>query len=186
MLISDVQGHGVPASLLTVFVKSALDRQTLSPAEALEKLYIDYNKNNFDSNLYITVFYSIIDIENLTVTYSNAGHGGSPVIFGKNRFDILRSPGIPISNWTDTPGYTNRTAPLNRGDGIFFYTDGITEVRNVKNEQYDEDRLLGILLGGNKDSKALLNAIISDVESFAGGPTINRCDDITMAIVGIK
>jgi sigma-B regulation protein RsbU (phosphoserine phosphatase) len=186
MLVADVQGHGVPASLLTVFVMSALDRQTLSPAEALEKFYIDYNKNNFDSNLYITVFYSIIDIENMTVTYSNAGHSGSPVVFGRNRFSMLRSPGIPISNWTDKPGYINKSAHLDSGESIFYYTDGIMELRNEKGEQYDEDKLLGILLGGGGDSKELLETIMSDAENFAGKHKISRCDDITMAIVDMK
>ena len=73
---------------------------------------------------------------------------------------MLRSPGIPISNWTDKPGYINKSEHLDSGDSIFYYTDGIMELRNEKGEQYDEDKLLGILLGGGGDSKALLEAIM--------------------------
>ncbi len=186
MLIADVKGHGIPASLLTVFVNSALDRETLSPSFALQSLFKDFNKNMFDSDLYITVFYSILNLEAMEMTYANAGHSGSPFIFGKDRFQILRSPGIPISNWTEKPGYSDRKANLIRGDHIFYYTDGIMEVQNNSRQQYGEERLLEILLKGGMDSKALLNTIINSAMDFACSDMKSQCDDITMAIVDIK
>lgn len=186
MVIADVKGHGIPASLLTVFVNSALDRDTLSPADALRSLFKDFNKNMFDSDLYITVFYSILNLEAMEMTFANAGHSGSPFIFGTDRFEILRSPGIPISNWTEKPDYSDRKAKLRKGDSIFYYTDGIMEIQNNYSEQYGEERLLEILLEGGKDSKSLLSTIINSAMDFACSDMKSQCDDITMAIVDIK
>jgi phosphoserine phosphatase RsbU/P len=97
--IADVSGHGVSASMLTIFLRSSINKKQLSPTKALEELFKEFNYNNFDPDLYITVFYAIIDTLNKTVTFSNAGHNVSPIIFNKDKTEFLRVPGIPISNW---------------------------------------------------------------------------------------
>jgi sigma-B regulation protein RsbU (phosphoserine phosphatase) len=185
--VADVSGHGVAASMLTVFLRSALNKKLLSPALALEELYTQYNESNFDQDLYITLFYMIIDVKAKTAVYSNAGHNVCPILFNPQKFEILRVPGIPISNWTDHPGYTDRLTALSSGDKLFFYTDGIIEMRNNIGEQYGEERLLGILLNESSDPSAILNSIIDKACEFAGiSDSTNIPDDITMALLEIK
>jgi len=48
--------HGVPASMLTVFLRSSINKKTLSPAEALNQLYKEFNRDYYDQELYITIF----------------------------------------------------------------------------------------------------------------------------------
>ena len=185
--IADVSGHGVPASMLTVFLRSSINKKLLSPAEVLKELFTAYNASSISSDLYITVFYAILDLKSKTIVYSNAGHNVCPIIFNDTKFEILRVPGIPISNWTTTSEYINKSSQLSSGDSIFFYTDGIVEMRNPNNEQYGEKRLLDILLIDTSKPKIVLNRIVENACTFADIRNDEDIpDDITMALLKMK
>lgn len=185
--IADVSGHGVSASMLTVFLRSSINKKLLSPAEALADLYRQFNENNFDQNLYITVFYTIIDLKNKRLTYSNAGHNVCPVIFNKDKFQILRMPGIPISDWLEKPLFKDDTADLEAGDSIFLYTDGIVELRGEDGSQFGEERLLDILLNESSEPGVTLNKIVDSACTFVGANRFTEIsDDVTLALIKIK
>jgi sigma-B regulation protein RsbU (phosphoserine phosphatase) len=187
LYIADVSGHGVPASFLTVFLRSTLDKKLLSPAKALENLYYEFNQSKLDEELYITIFYTIINLESKEMLYSNAGLSVSPLVYGENRFELLRLPGIPISNWTEKPEYTNGRLKLHSGDKLFLYSDGILEMRNKDNEQYGEERLLDIMLNNSLKPKQLLLNIKNSAFQFAGVRSANQLqDDVTMALLEIR
>lgn len=182
--IADVSGHGISASMLTVFLRSSINKKTLSPSEALHELFKDFNNSGFNQDLYITVFYAVLNTSKNTLTYSNAGHNVCPIIFGKDRFELLRIPGIPISNWLDSPTYMDKKTTLSPGDRIFFYTDGIVEIRNEKNEQFGEERLLDILLNDMSEPNVILNKIVDEAYRFAGiKNTADVLDDIILALL---
>jgi len=186
LYIADVSGHGVPASLLTIFLRSSINKKLLSPAKALEELFIEFNKRKLDEVLYITVFYAIIDLENRTMLYSNAGLNVSPILYSEKRFDLLMLPGIPISSWAEKACYRDGFAELEHGDKLFLYTDGILEAKNQANEQYSEDRLINILLDNSANPKQLLLNIKKSVFQFAGIKSSSELkDDISMALLEI-
>lgn len=185
--VADVSGHGVQASLMTVFLRSTINKKLLSPAMALEELYHEFNRSRLDEELYITIFYSIIDLDNKTMTYSNAGLNVTPIVYSKDRFELLRMPGIPISNWMKRPEYKNETLSLQSGDKFFLYTDGIIEMRNSQNEQFGEDRLLHILLKSRLKPGQLLHKIKRSAFSFAGIKSADELhDDVTLALLELK
>lgn len=185
--IADASGHGVPASLLTIFLRSALNKKTLSPAKALEELYHEFNRSKPDEEMYITIFYAIIDIENRTMLYSNAGLNVSPVIYTSTRFDLLRRPGIPISNWAEKPEYTDGVAALQPGDKLFLYSDGILEMKSRDNKQYGEERLINILLNEDSSLQEVLMKIKDSAFQFASIDSESGLkDDITLALLAIR
>lgn len=185
--IADVSGHGVPASMLTIFLRSALDKKLLSPSSALKELYKEFNNSSFDESLYITIFYAILDLEDKTMSYSNAGHNVSPIIFGKNRFETLWLPGIPISSWMDDPVYKDASVRLQSGDRLFFCSDGIIEMKNALNEQFGEERMLKLLMDNTIEPTAVLNVLVEEACRFAGlAGTSDILDDITMALLEIR
>lgn len=185
--IADVSGHGVSASMLTVFLRASINKKLLSPADVLQELFEAYNLSSISSSLYITIFYAVIDLKTKTIVYSNAGHNVCPIIFNEEKFEILRVPGIPISNWLENPEYVNKSSTLGHGDSIFFYTDGIIEMKNTKNEQYGERRILDILLTDKSEPKVVLNKIVNSACEFAELQIDAEVpDDITMALLKIK
>lgn len=186
LYIADVSGHGLPASMLTVFLYSTIDKTSLSPSHALSNLFTEFAKNSFKEDYYITVFYAILNLKTKTLTFSNAGHNVCPIAFSKDKLEILRSPGFPISNWADSPGYTDRKLCLEKGDRIFFYTDGIVEIRNTKDQQFGEERLLDILSNNKGTPKEVLDILLKSFKTFTGSQKTTFCDDITIAILEIK
>jgi len=187
LYLADVSGHGVPASLLTVFTSSSLNKKLLSPAKALEELYYEFGRSKLADDMYISVFYAIINLDGNTMLYSNAGLNVVPVIYNEKRFELLRLPGIPISNWMEKPGYVDGSTVLNPGDKLFIYSDGILELRNKQNEQYGEDRLLEILLHSHSSPKQILQEIKISAFKFAEINSVNDLrDDVTMALLEIK
>jgi sigma-B regulation protein RsbU (phosphoserine phosphatase) len=185
--IADASGHGVQASLLTVFLRSALDKKLLSPSKALEELYREFNRSRLDDELYISVFYAIMDLDNKTLLYSNAGLNVTPVVYSENRFELLRMPGIPISSWMKKPDYKDGSLELLPGDRFFLYTDGILEMKNSENEQFGEERLLEILLNGHLSPRQTLLKLKNSAFSFAGIKSADELqDDVTMALFELK
>lgn len=190
LYIADVSGHGVPASMLTVFLRSSMDKKNLSPAGALTSLFKEFNDNDFDKDVYITVFYAIINLKDYSLKYSNAGHNASPLVFNlneNNRLEYLRVPGIPISNWLESPGYYDNEINLYKGDKVFFYTDGIIELKNNNGEQFGEERLQEILLNDTSEPSGILNKIVESACVFGEIQDTSKIpDDITMALIEMK
>lgn len=186
--IADVSGHGVSSSMLTVFLKSTLDKKLLSPAAALTKLYNDFNDIEMSNDLYITVFAAIVDTSKMELTYANAGHSVIPFVFGENKLDFLKSAGIPICDWVDEPSYQDKTISLRHGDSLFLYTDGLVDLRNSENTQLGEEKILECILSEKDSAAGKINKLKTLVEEFAGGEEelLHSKDDITMSVLTIK
>ena len=184
--IADVSGHGVAASMLTMFLRAAIDKSSLSPSQALDELYIEFNKNGFEDELYISVFYGIINISDYSISYSNAGLNVSPILFSGNEYKLLRATGIPISNWVDKPEYTEVTQKLKANDRLLFYTDGIIEIKNKSNEQFGEDRIVEHFLSKNLKPSSIISKLVDKALSFSCSSMRDIMDDITVALLEMK
>lgn len=185
--IADVSGHGVAASMLTMFLRTALNKTLLSPSKALEGLYNYFNMNGFSDELYIAMFYGIIDISNYTFTYSNAGLNVCPLVISNGNIRPLRIPGIPISNWVEVPDYTEKTINISPNDRMFFYTDGIIEIRNSAKSQFGEERIIQHLLENDLEPSPALSGLIEKAIDFSGKKdSEDIIDDITVALIEIK
>ncbi len=182
--IADVSGHGVSASMLTIFLISTLNRKTFSPSRALHRLFRQFNASDFDKNSYITVFYGIYNIRTHVLTYSNAGHNCIPVIFSKNSMQRLFMPGVPVSNWVDKPRYYDATVYLNPCDRFFLYTDGVVDQWLGDPEKlFCNSSILNILKDTDVDLNIALNLIGRHIYANLDAMNAKQKDDITMALI---
>lgn len=182
--IADVSGHGVSASMLTIFLISILNKKTHSPSKALYRLFKQFNSSDFDKDSYITVFYGIYNTSTCVLSYSNAGHNCVPIICGKNGVQKLFMPSIPVSNWLDKPHYYDAAVYLQPGDRFFLYTDGVTDQwlgdpEKLVNDEY----ILNVLLDKNINLNTVLNKISDYVYSHLEAMKTQPKDDITMAVI---
>ncbi len=148
--ICDVVGHGVSASLLTVFVRQSIRtiaKGNMSLNKIMKELHKTFLSLNLDYDKYFSVFLGIYNKTTHEFDYVNAGHNSEPILLKKEGgFELLSSRGYPIANIFDNVKYDVKNMNLNVGDKLFLYTDGITEANNGENEQYGIDRLISAII----------------------------------------
>jgi sigma-B regulation protein RsbU (phosphoserine phosphatase) len=169
VFISDVSGHGVPAALIVGMVKILLNTAggiKSSPSAVLS--YINSHLRGLTVKRFITVFYGIFDRETRTFTYARAAHN-YPLLLRKSLPAPvpLKSRG-PVLGIFENVTIEERSIILEEGDKIIFYTDGLTEARDVKG-RYFEERLARLLEESrDTDVKSLVAKIAANLADFMG------------------
>lgn len=185
-LISDVSGKGIPASLVmvmirTVFVAALHSERRIHCSEVLS--YINRSLSaDFAIDKFATLLFMIFDRQSGMLEFSNAGHG--PVFCyraASNRCSVTKLDGVPIGIMEESE-YEQGKIPLNAGDIVVMYTDGITEMRNESKEEYGRARLQQLIIENNHlNADALTQMIVEDVDSFKG--EANQHDDMTVLVM---
>ncbi|MCF6461140.1 SpoIIE family protein phosphatase [Clostridium sp. Cult3] len=180
--ICDVVGHGVTASMMTMFVRQtmrAIKDDILSPAAALTELHKRFITLNLGADKYFTIFYAVYNTKNNHLKYSNAGHNCIPIRFNTNQITLLKTKGFPISLIFNEIYYEENEIQLNREDRILFYTDGITEVKNIDGTEFGVNRVVDVI---KKNETGILDAIVKEVEGFRWG---EQEDDFAMVLMEV-
>ncbi len=187
VIIADVSGHGAPAAVVMAMTRLLLHTypgEVSPPAEVLKNV----NRllvGNLLPGQFVTAFYSVLDPKRKTITYSNAGHC-HPHLFRINGgcTETLKTlKGVPLGI-VNNGGFEQETVPLERGDVIIFYTDGLREAMNDGKEMYGEKRLQRILKASHmRPAEVIKNAILADVLSFCEGTPLR--DDLTIVVLKI-
>jgi sigma-B regulation protein RsbU (phosphoserine phosphatase) len=179
--IGDVSGKGIPASLFMAvtrtLLRSVADKEH-EPATIVSVLNKSLATSN-ESNMFVTFFLGIIDLDSGVVRYTNAGHN-PPVYIGNegNASYLEVTKSIPLGIF-DTFEYTQNELKLSKGDKLFLYTDGITEAENAVEVLYGEDRLLRTIKDNHfHNPKELIGLITYDVSLHVKGH--DQSDDLTM------
>ena len=187
LLVGDVSGKGVGAALLmanfqaTLRTRLKLGHDLAAIADAMDR---DIEANS-SRGLYATLFVGILDPTSKRLRYVNAGH---------NPQFALRSAGLERLSSTGTPigllpgrGYTQREVQLASGDFLFFYTDGVVEAENERDEMLGPERLEQLLLKTVTNSPdgpdQVLQAVEAEVRKFRGSR--EPFDDATSMVVRI-
>jgi serine phosphatase RsbU (regulator of sigma subunit) len=180
-VIGDVSGHGIEPSITAFQAKYLLRvflRQYRDPGQALEEL----NNQVFGLGTgeeFISMAVVVFDTEAGTVRYASAGH---PPAFMWHGGDVrgLEATG-PLVSLRPDGEYRSREVPLEAGDLVLLYTDGLAEARNGEN-LFGEDRIAAHLRRDpSTDVHVLCKTLAEAAEDYASGP-LN--DDI--AILAIR
>ena len=167
--ISDVAGHGVTASMMTMFVRQtmrAIKDDFMSPADTLTELHKRFVDLGLENENYFTMFYGVLDIETNEFKYSNAGHNCIPILFNYEKTELMKLRGFPISYLFNEIHYVEDVVQLQSGDKVLLYTDGITEMENLKKEQFGLEGVVRVI----EESKGnILNDINREVKQFRWG-----------------
>ena len=180
--MADVSGKGVPAALFMMETKILIkERSTISggtPAEILEFVNSRVCENNY-SDMFVTVWFGILDVHTGTITAANAGHD-DPAIYRKGKgFDLFGTKHGLVIGAMENSRYFNYEIHLKPGDKIFLYTDGVTEATNEHNELFTAKRMLEALNAVCEGSpKVILNEVKAEIDRFVGYAP--QFDDLTM------
>ena len=185
MVMADVSGKGVPASLFMTIAKTLIKNRAQlgeKPAEIL------YNVNNQlcdgnDAELFVTVWLAIIELSTGKGVAANAGHEHPAIRRKDGSFELVLYRHAPAVATMEGIRFKEHEFQLHPGDSLFVYTDGVTEATNLNDELFGTQRMLDAL---NRDPEAMprqmLQAVRDDIDAFVG--TAPQFDDITM--MGLK
>ena len=193
--MADVSGKGVPAALFMVVAKTVLKNLVLAVKDPNELSSVAAKSNdllceNNDAMMFVTVFMGMIDLKTGKLSYVNAGHN-PPIIYreSERNFSYMQVERNHVMGGIDGLTYMAQEITLAPGDGIFLYTDGVTEALNEEKELFGEERLLSTLAGAGtgaaSDSlKGVVAAVDESLRTHTG--SAGQSDDITMMALRYK
>jgi serine phosphatase RsbU (regulator of sigma subunit) len=185
LLIADVMGKGMPASMLMASLQASLRiiiPESGSPGEALSRA-----NRIFHHNIRLTKFVSIVivrlDPATGVITYANAGHN-PPLLVGAQGtrpVRVLRPTGAAIG-LVEHARFHDETVEMATGDTLLFYTDGLVEAVNPGREEFGERRLTQVLIASAGGGPVeILKNVRSELKSFVGSLPIR--DDTTILVL---
>ncbi|KPK96905.1 MAG: hypothetical protein AMJ95_11855 [Omnitrophica WOR_2 bacterium SM23_72] len=185
VMVGDVSGKGIPASLFMSMVSGAFKFYALPEAPAEKTLDGLNMKLIQDSNakLFVTMFYAVFDMDKKVAAYANGGH--LPVLYmSRNQpprfLDV--EDGLPLGMLEGI--YSGGQVKFLPQDTFVFYTDGLTEAVNKKQQMYGQERLLAVAQKNRgRSARDLLDSIEKDVRRFE--PKSRQRDDITLIVIKI-
>lgn len=133
--LADVAGHGVPSALVTVMLRTLVDRQVLgahsgdagilSPSRFLKELNAALLRQGHEKH--VALFYGLVDEERQELRCANAGCFPFPVLVQRGKAQVLDMPGMPLGLLA-TADYEERAYELPADTAIVACTDGVFEV----------------------------------------------------------
>jgi phosphoserine phosphatase RsbU/P len=182
--IADVAGKGLPAAMLMSNLQATL-KSCSSPDVPPGKLCSRINEivyGNTNERQFITFFYGLLDNQQRTFTFSNAGHTPPLLIHRNGNFQDL-SEGGGLLGFQTNQDYDQKTIPLASGDRLVLFTDGFTEAMNSAGEEFGEQRLSELIDLRQLSAVELQAKAMEAVTAFCGG---NFVDDVTMMVLAVE
>jgi sigma-B regulation protein RsbU (phosphoserine phosphatase) len=189
--IADVSGHGIQASLLTMYLRERIRFGGRSAAKGLDVLIVEVLKDfvalDIDASIYATVLFCSYDKVRHELRIANAGHNCMPLIIRTSgRAEEIPVRGMPISKISQIVGIVpeEETIVLSPGDRVILYTDGlIEEYSKVEKSVFGSAGVRRIAEENNHlDGKSLAELIITEASKYA---MVQAADDRAILIVDI-
>jgi sigma-B regulation protein RsbU (phosphoserine phosphatase) len=176
--IADVSGHGVPAALIASMVKMAATSQrahTAHPAQLLAGMNAALCGNT--QGQYVTAAYVYLDAETREMRYAAAGHPAMLLLRNGTVTEVSEN-GLLLAA-SDAATYSEKTLPLEHGDRLLLYTDGLVEARDSHGKLFGEEALTTVF----RDTKEVspddaADRMIAAVEQWSQ----SQDDDLTVLL----
>lgn len=183
IVVADAVGKGIPAALLTAFLRASL-RLALqigyAPHISLAKVS-DLLWDSVESHQFITAIYGILDATNRTFVFSNAGHNPPLLVSPDGEYKFIEYGDLPLGMFREMR-YHQHFVKFKSGQVLALYTDGITEAAREDGEEYGRERLARKIIEGSRlSAKEMIEFIRQGVAEFTGNDSLD--DDGTLFIV---
>jgi serine phosphatase RsbU (regulator of sigma subunit)/pSer/pThr/pTyr-binding forkhead associated (FHA) protein len=182
MLVGDVAGKGMPASLLMSSLQARV-HVLFEEADDLARKLGRLNKAvcaKCPDNRFITFFMSVVDPATGELVYANAGHNPPLMVRATGGFDRLSGGGV-ILGVLPQATYQESRACMEPGDVLVLFSDGVTEAADPLDEDFGEERLAALVASmRGRPAGEIVEAIDGAVARFTQGAP--AADDITVVV----
>jgi sigma-B regulation protein RsbU (phosphoserine phosphatase) len=185
IVVGDVSGKGAPAALYAALVSGilrSLARDEPYPAEMLQAVNRSLNHRRLDAQ-YLVLTCALWDDEKRTLRVANSGNP-RPIYCHDGHANMLEAAGLPLGMFEDV-SHDEVTIHAKSGDIFVFFSDGIVDASNSKDEQFGRSRVEHVIAknaGGN--AREIVDAIFKAAEDFAAGADV--FDDQTAVVLKVK
>ena len=186
IVIADVSGKGVPAALFMMASKIILQSCAMlgrSPAEVLTRTNEAICSNN-RMEMFVTVWFGILDLNTGLITGANAGHE-YPAVKSGDHYELYKTKHGMVIGAMDNVTYTEHHMQLQPGDRVFLYTDGLPEATDASEEMFGVKRVLDVL--NENPQRSVTDTLVRMTEAvseFVDGA--EQFDDLTMLCLEYK
>ncbi len=186
VMIGDVTSHGFSAALIMALVMATSGIHAESaetPAEVLRRIEESLAEELASTEMFLTVFYGVVDPQAERLTFANAGHPHAFLVAPSGdavRLEATRPPlGLATAAGHDT------VLPWARRQALLcLFTDGMTEAQGPDGTRYGETRALGhVARLKDRPARDIVEAIYADLAGFTGGAPAT--DDRTVVILRV-
>jgi sigma-B regulation protein RsbU (phosphoserine phosphatase) len=187
VVVGDVSGHGIPATLLMTTVRASLRQSILqysTPSAIVEAANRQLAQDVESSGRFMTLFLCQVDAPGRTLRWVRAGH--EPALLFRpaaNRFRELSGSGMALGIWEDT-AYADNTVTLEKGDIIAIGTDGIWECPSPEGGMFGKQAFYDLIRRHAGDPACdIRDAVLAGVARHRGKAV--QEDDITLVVIRI-
>jgi sigma-B regulation protein RsbU (phosphoserine phosphatase) len=185
IMIGDVAGKGVRAAMGMAAARS-ITRLVARSGFGLAKMMKATNSRlhrDLARQLLVTMVYGVLNTEARTFQYSNAGHNPPILMKPDGRWRALKTGGLMLGIF-DQQQYKSETIHLQKGDVLFFYTDGLSEAHTAApdKQEFGERRIVEVIREHrNQKASVIADAVLKAVTEFSADA--HQHDDLTLIVI---
>ena len=186
LAVADVSDKGVPAALFMMSSRTLLKGAAVGvghPGSVLSEVNDLLNETN-DAAMFVTVFYGVYDPASKVLTFSNGGHNPPLVVHADGTSEELDLTGGIALGAIPQFEYGQASVQLRSGDMVVFFTDGVTEAINPRNDEFGLEAVQALFEdGATRSAQEAAEMILKAVREFAGEAP--QFDDLTCMILRV-
>ena len=186
LVMADVSGKGVPAALFMMISKILVQNYAMtgrSPAEVLRAVNDQICSNNREE-MFVTVWFGILDTQTGKITAANAGHEYPALMPAGGQFELVKDKHGFVIGGMEGVRYREYELQLTPGAKLFLYTDGVPEATDANSELFGTERMLAALNAAPAAPDGILKQVRAAVDGFVRDA--EQFDDLTMLCLEYK
>jgi sigma-B regulation protein RsbU (phosphoserine phosphatase) len=184
VMIGDVSGHGYRAALIMALAMSASAihaQNFISPGEMLGALLKSLREELETTEMFISIFYGVVDPGKGRLAYANTGHPHAFVISQEGTVTRLSAVNPPLGMLDEVPN-TASLSWVKGKDLLILFTDGISDARNGSDERLGEERVLELIRENREnDTKVIVDRVFKMLEVHTR--SVPSRDDLTLVVL---
>ena len=184
LVIADVAGKGIGAALIMSGFRASIRGESWHNPDPARLMHIinHFVYESTNTGAFVTAFFG--KLTGTRFEYVNAGHFPPVLMHDDGSYELLEQGGMILGIFEEQ-NYSPRCVEIKSGDTILFYTDGVTEAFNRREEEFGDARLINTLKNmKHVSAKEKVNTLHGRVLGFTGG--LPPADDLTIMVLDCK
>ena len=184
VMVGDVSGHGYRAALIMALAMSAAAihaQNAADPGQMLSMLLATLREELASTEMFISMFFGVIEKKSSTLRYSNTGHPHAFIFGPKGDPQRLVAHGPPLGMSDEAPGAG--TEPWKKGEDLLvLFTDGIIDAKSPTGMRLGEAKVLDVV-GANRSRlpEEILKSVFDMLDEHTAG--VPSDDDLTLLVL---